>query len=510
MEDVLEVYERPYNPQEPVVCLDEKPVTLHADVRPASPAKPGREARQDNEYKRRGTANIFCAVEPKAGRHFTFATPDRSGFEFAKVAFELALQYPAASVHLILDNLNIHRCKSLTDLLGNEIGTEVWNRFTVHYTPTHRLAQSRWKSKSEITRASAWAAAGFPTSALCNVKPAHGTVAPTTPGSKSTGNSTAEPPAANSTTKGNLPRGQRPSLYHGGALSDEVAALAALAIGARVEAGPTTRQFSTGDSRGRPIAYAGHQPPILPRGDGRVRLPGMQGSRFLGDLQWLGDWVDRDPRDEIALIRSARLYQEALWICDAEPELAWLLLVSAVETVADRWHSVKVSKVDRLRDAKPRVVQLLEENCPSILAGIADELADSVGSTRKFVEFALHFLPPAPTIRPPEGFQIEWEPVAFAKMLRTIYNYRSKALHTGVPFPAPMCEAPINVSPALGICERPLGLATSTMSAVWLQKDTPMLLHIFAYVTREALKAWWSALKPRSDHENLRHGYRQK
>jgi hypothetical protein len=65
MEDVLEVYERPYDPQEPVICVDEKPITLHADVRPASPATPGREARRDNEYERRGTANIFCAVEPK-------------------------------------------------------------------------------------------------------------------------------------------------------------------------------------------------------------------------------------------------------------------------------------------------------------------------------------------------------------------------------------------------------------------------------------------------------------
>lgn len=86
MEDVLEAYEKPYDPAEPVVCLDEKPITLHADVRPASPAEPGREARQDNEYERRGTANVFCAVEPKAGRHFTFPTPDRSGFEFAQVA----------------------------------------------------------------------------------------------------------------------------------------------------------------------------------------------------------------------------------------------------------------------------------------------------------------------------------------------------------------------------------------------------------------------------------------
>jgi hypothetical protein len=147
MEDVLEIYERAYDPSEPVVCLDEKPVTLHADVRPASPAKPGREARQDNEYERRGTANIFCAVEPKAGRHFTFATPDRSAFEFAKVAFEIALQYGGVrTIHLVVDNLNIHRRKSLTDLLGNQFGKEVWDCFTVHYTPTH----GSWLNQAEI------------------------------------------------------------------------------------------------------------------------------------------------------------------------------------------------------------------------------------------------------------------------------------------------------------------------------------------------------------------------
>jgi hypothetical protein len=59
MEDVLETYEKPYDPQQPVVCLDEKPVTLHADIRPPSLAQPGREARRDNEYERCGTANVF-------------------------------------------------------------------------------------------------------------------------------------------------------------------------------------------------------------------------------------------------------------------------------------------------------------------------------------------------------------------------------------------------------------------------------------------------------------------
>ena len=147
MEDVLETYENPYDPQEPVVCLDEKPVTLHADVRPASPAEPGREARRDNEYERRGTANVFCAVEPKAGRHFAFPTPDRSAFEFAQVACHLAMQYPEAkTIHLVMDNLNIHRRKSLTDVFGVEVGTEIWDRFTVHYTPTH----GSWRNQAEI------------------------------------------------------------------------------------------------------------------------------------------------------------------------------------------------------------------------------------------------------------------------------------------------------------------------------------------------------------------------
>jgi hypothetical protein len=86
---------------------------------------------------------VFCAVEPKAGRHFTFATPDRSGFEFAQVAVALALAYPdATTIHLVLDNLNIHRRKALVDVFGAEMAAEVWNRFTIHYTPTHQLAES--------------------------------------------------------------------------------------------------------------------------------------------------------------------------------------------------------------------------------------------------------------------------------------------------------------------------------------------------------------------------------
>ena len=69
MESLLALYEKPYRSAEPVVCLDEKPVCLHADVRPSRPARPGHLAKRDNEYQRRGTANVFAVVEPKAGRH---------------------------------------------------------------------------------------------------------------------------------------------------------------------------------------------------------------------------------------------------------------------------------------------------------------------------------------------------------------------------------------------------------------------------------------------------------
>jgi transposase len=147
MEDVLAVYERPYQAAEPVLCLDEKPVSLHADVRPPRPLKPGKPARPDNEYRRCGTANVFGAVEPKAGRHFTMATPDRCAARFAQLMRRLVGQYPSArTIHLVMDNLNIHCRKSLVDSFGESEGGKLWDRFTVHYTPKH----GSWLNQAEI------------------------------------------------------------------------------------------------------------------------------------------------------------------------------------------------------------------------------------------------------------------------------------------------------------------------------------------------------------------------
>ncbi|MGH8649099.1 MAG: transposase, partial [Burkholderiales bacterium] len=127
MEDVLEVYERPLSEKEPVVCLDEKPVTLREDVRDPLPMQPGSVAKRDNEYLRCGTANAFCAVEPQAGRHLTKITPTRSSPQFAAFVGSIADNYPkAGTIHLVMDNLSTHTRKALVDQFGEKPGGALW------------------------------------------------------------------------------------------------------------------------------------------------------------------------------------------------------------------------------------------------------------------------------------------------------------------------------------------------------------------------------------------------
>jgi hypothetical protein len=152
MEKVLEVLNQPRDEHAPVVALDERPVQLLNSVRPDSPMAPGQPARSDYEYARYGTANVFCVVEPKAGRHQTHATKNRTAGQFAGALKRIALSYSQAStIHLVLDNLNTHQEKSLTATFGAEQGHKLWSRFTVHYTPKH----GSWLNPAEL-EASLW------------------------------------------------------------------------------------------------------------------------------------------------------------------------------------------------------------------------------------------------------------------------------------------------------------------------------------------------------------------
>jgi transposase len=147
MEDVLRVYARPLDPAQPVVCLDEKPIVLHGSKRSGRPARPGAEVRRDYEYRRLGTANVFCVVEPLTGRRLTHATPKRGYLEFAQALARIARRYRnAKKIHLVLDNLSTHCEKACTATLGTIRGRALWRRFKVHFTPKH----GSWLNAAEM------------------------------------------------------------------------------------------------------------------------------------------------------------------------------------------------------------------------------------------------------------------------------------------------------------------------------------------------------------------------
>jgi hypothetical protein len=283
--------------------------------------------------------------------------------------------------------------------------------------------------------------------------------------------------------------------YHGGWLVDEIAALMSLCLGIRLKAGGCTRSFKAGgDPRGRPEMYSLNLDPVLVKRQGFLPvLPNAIGTRCINDAILVKSYCELSPLDAISLIRAARLYQDALWIAESEPELAWLLFVSSIETAADHWKRSKESPVERLKSFDSSLVDTLRQYGGEALVNVvADAVSNVVGSTKKFIDFLTSYLPLPPDVRPDSFAQHPWEMEAFRESFKIIYTWRSKALHGGVSFPLPMCESPIRFGNAFG--ERPVGLATSTKGAVWVAKDTPMLLHTFEYLVRNALTKWWESL----------------
>jgi hypothetical protein len=139
MEDVLDVYHRPYDPQQPVVCLDECSKQLIGEVRTPLPPKPGQVAKYDSEYERRGTGNVFMAVEPLAGKRTVRVTDRRTRVDWAQfIHFLLLSRYPeVAKVILVMDNLNTHGIASLYEAFDPETARALATRLEIHYTPKH-------------------------------------------------------------------------------------------------------------------------------------------------------------------------------------------------------------------------------------------------------------------------------------------------------------------------------------------------------------------------------------
>ena len=148
MEDVLDLYAEPYDPERPVVCFDETSTQLLADVREPLPAKPGRPRREDYEYLRAGTRNLFLTCEPRRGWRHVAITRQRTMRDFAhQMRWLVDEAYPEVpAVRVVLDNLNTHRMASLYETFPPAEARRIAQRLEFHHTPKH----GSWLNMAEI------------------------------------------------------------------------------------------------------------------------------------------------------------------------------------------------------------------------------------------------------------------------------------------------------------------------------------------------------------------------
>ena len=147
MEKVLDVYRRPYDAAFPVVCMDETPRQLISETREPVAAAPGRPAREDYEYRRCGSCNVFMATEPLAGRRMTKVTARRTKTDWAYFLNDIAERHPrATTITLVMDNLNTHRPGALYEAFAPAQAKALWDRFEFVYTPKH----GSWLNVAEV------------------------------------------------------------------------------------------------------------------------------------------------------------------------------------------------------------------------------------------------------------------------------------------------------------------------------------------------------------------------
>jgi DDE superfamily endonuclease len=147
MELVLDVYKRPLDPRNPVICMDESPKQLIAETRTPIPCSPGKPARYDYEYKRCGMCNIFLACEPLTGKRMVKITERKTKRDWAYFLEEISLQQEKADkITLIMDNLNTHVPGSLYEVFPPAKAKAIWDRFEFVYTPKH----GSWLNMAEI------------------------------------------------------------------------------------------------------------------------------------------------------------------------------------------------------------------------------------------------------------------------------------------------------------------------------------------------------------------------
>jgi len=241
------------------------------------------------------------------------------------------------------------------------------------------------------------------------------------------------------------------SSYHGASFWEELTSLLSLSLGIRLRAGGVIRDFREDEEKGHPYAELLGDHPFLLTTKKRQLLPRLNEGRNWADAgPIVKDYPDLSPAFAVRLVRAARSYQNAVWIADTDPSLAWLLMVSAIEAAA------------------------------YFLDG---------GPSKRFVSFIETYAPPPPPHRPPKWARLDW--TRLGARCRQVYKFRSEALHEAKPFPWPVCETPLRQPDWEGPAETFFAISASGQGASWLAKDLPMFLNTFEYLVRGALLNWW-------------------
>jgi hypothetical protein len=276
--------------------------------------------------------------------------------------------------------------------------------------------------------------------------------------------------------------------YHNGWIDEEFAALLSLSLNVRCRSGgPIRSWFDSADVYGRPDS-AYHERPPLARPRYAPMLPRLtrDGVAVETAVEYLRIYFSCDAARAATILRAARQWQQAAWVADSDPGLAWLQLVAAYE-VAAQLEADSVDPLEALRASHPHWAEVIGSSGHEDAPRVADEAARLFGAGRKIRAMLSRYPPDPPSIRP-AYHQVDWSKLERA--VRKIYGYRSAALHEGRPIPAPLLEPPM--PPGDPPPELPAGAVGVGMSS-WAAKDLPMYLHTFAHVVSESLRVWWRA-----------------
>lgn len=290
--------------------------------------------------------------------------------------------------------------------------------------------------------------------------------------------------------------------YFGGDVGDEFAALLGLALARRIRSGGRIRQGLPpvgGRERPRPLrlgmaSEGTHRTLVLEQPIREPMIAWLSDPVSLGDaVELISTYPKLEGGDAVALVRAARQYVDGLWLADADPRLAWIKLFSALEVVANRFDDGREdTPLAQLRRHKRGFAEKLNELPGDVAQAIAQEVSRLFRVERKLRSFVMEFDPGPPLARPSEGpARFDWDQLDHA--IATLYDHRSRDLHDGIAFPAPLCEPPEKLAsdqPA----ERFYFLGTRMKGGEWTADNLPMQLHVFAHLAGGALRKWWRTL----------------